>query len=69
MQPPPFSGTQAGDPREAEGICTAFFPSQSEEEEDDADRSKLRVGSIKTVIGHLEGWPVCSRPPSLCAMA
>ncbi|QIW96909.1 hypothetical protein AMS68_002427 [Peltaster fructicola] len=44
------TGTQAGDPREAEAVRTAFF--------DDAhptDSGKLLVGSIKTVLGHTEG--------------
>ncbi|KAI0966399.1 hypothetical protein F4678DRAFT_484245 [Xylaria arbuscula] len=45
------TGTPAGDPIEAEAIHRAFFPkghSQGEYE-------KLPVGSIKTVVGHLEG--------------
>ncbi|KAM3067829.1 Reducing polyketide synthase boa6 [Clarireedia jacksonii] len=44
------TGTPAGDPIEAEAISSAFF--QSSVEEADA---QLHVGSIKTVIGHLEG--------------
>ncbi|KAF4952472.1 hypothetical protein FGADI_6706 [Fusarium gaditjirri] len=43
------TGTQAGDPREAEAISTVFFPKGSV-----YDR-KLTVGSVKTLIGHLEG--------------
>ncbi|PCD23184.1 hypothetical protein AU210_014707 [Fusarium oxysporum f. sp. radicis-cucumerinum] len=43
------TGTQAGDPREAEAISTVFFPKGSI-----YDR-KLTVGSVKTLIGHLEG--------------
>jgi hybrid polyketide synthase / nonribosomal peptide synthetase ACE1 len=42
------TGTQAGDPVEAEAIQSAFFPS------DDIARDPLFVGSIKTVIGHAE---------------
>ncbi|KAI1359923.1 hypothetical protein F5Y08DRAFT_349225 [Xylaria arbuscula] len=44
------TGTPAGDPIEAEAIQTAFFPDGSSP----FDR-KLFVGSIKTIIGHLEG--------------
>ncbi|KAH7467959.1 Polyketide synthase 19 [Fusarium oxysporum f. sp. matthiolae] len=43
------TGTQAGDPKEAEAISTVFFPKGSI-----YDR-KLTVGSVKTLIGHLEG--------------
>ena len=43
------TGTPAGDPIEAEAISRAFFP------ENNADSGKLFVGSVKTVIGHLEG--------------
>lgn len=42
------TGTQAGDPQEAQAISRALFPAPSEAE-------KLLVGSIKTVIGHTEG--------------
>lgn len=45
------TGTLAGDPVEAEAISRAFF---SEEERVPRDQA-LHVGSIKTVIGHLEG--------------
>ncbi|KAI0808888.1 hypothetical protein GGR55DRAFT_689814 [Xylaria sp. FL0064] len=45
------TGTPAGDPIEAEGIKTAFFP----DIRDTAHRrDKLFVGSAKTVIGHSE---------------
>lgn len=47
-------GTQAGDPKEAEGISSSFFPNHSQGDQID-NREKLFVGSIKTVIGHLEG--------------
>ncbi|OCL09152.1 ketoacyl-synt-domain-containing protein, partial [Glonium stellatum] len=40
------TGTPAGDPVEAEAIYAAFF---------DDDEHPLYVGSIKTIIGHLEG--------------
>lgn len=43
------TGTQAGDPVEAEAISTAFFPGQS------AASDRLLVGSIKTIISHTEG--------------
>lgn len=44
------TGTQAGDPQEAEAISRALFPIGTE-----ADVPKVLVGSIKTVIGHTEG--------------
>ncbi|CAK1360631.1 unnamed protein product [Cercospora beticola] len=43
------TGTQAGDPQEARAIHEVFFP----ETRDTAE--VLYVGSVKTVIGHLEG--------------
>ncbi|KAI0974339.1 hypothetical protein F4678DRAFT_371999 [Xylaria arbuscula] len=46
------TGTQAGDPVEAESIKTAFFPNTSTTT---PHRDKLFVGSVKTVIGHSEG--------------
>lgn len=53
------TGTQAGDPVEAQAIRDAFFPPQSskDDEDDDSDvpPGNLLVGSIKTVVGHLEG--------------
>ncbi|KAK8104542.1 ketoacyl-synt-domain-containing protein [Apiospora kogelbergensis] len=42
------TGTPAGDPIEAEAIYRAFFPEGSSHE-------SLAVGSIKSVVGHLEG--------------
>ncbi|APA15881.1 hypothetical protein sscle_15g106510 [Sclerotinia sclerotiorum 1980 UF-70] len=45
------TGTPAGDPVEAEAISSAFFPQKSK----DSDGEVLHVGSIKTVVGHLEG--------------
>ncbi|RFU78915.1 hybrid pks-nrps [Trichoderma arundinaceum] len=47
------TGTAAGDPVEAQAIRDAFFPVGGELDFNDND--KLYVGSIKTVIGHLEG--------------
>lgn len=44
------TGTQAGDPQEAEAIATSLFPATTHSEAE-----KLFVGSIKTVIGHAEG--------------
>ncbi|KAK3299648.1 polyketide synthase [Chaetomium fimeti] len=46
------TGTQAGDPQEAEAIATSLFPVGSAAAE---HQNKLIVGSIKTVIGHTEG--------------
>ncbi|KAK4508228.1 hypothetical protein PRZ48_001966 [Zasmidium cellare] len=46
------TGTRAGDPVEARGIRDAFFP---EGHADLAPPGKLLIGSIKTIIGHLEG--------------
>ncbi|KAF4636865.1 hypothetical protein G7Y89_g1216 [Cudoniella acicularis] len=46
------TGTLAGDPIEAEAISSAFFTAEKTLTEDE---SPLLVGSIKTVIGHLEG--------------
>ncbi|EFQ96791.1 hypothetical protein MGYG_08716 [Nannizzia gypsea CBS 118893] len=46
------TGTQAGDPQEAEAISNALFPAGSPA---DKMADKLLVGSIKTVIGHTEG--------------
>lgn len=42
------TGTAAGDPIEAQAISEAFFP-QGE------SNDRMYVGSIKTVVGHLEG--------------
>jgi hybrid polyketide synthase / nonribosomal peptide synthetase ACE1 len=45
------TGTPVGDPKEAEAIRNAFFPSGI-----DVDAQNiLYVGSVKTVIGHTEG--------------
>ncbi|KAI9154717.1 polyketide synthase-1 [Paramyrothecium foliicola] len=46
------TGTQAGDPQEAEAISTALFPEGSGIA---SESDKLLVGSVKTVIGHTEG--------------
>ncbi|OTB16775.1 hypothetical protein K445DRAFT_366105 [Daldinia sp. EC12] len=45
------TGTPIGDPIEAEAIHQAFFPKDQEH----LGHKKIPVGSIKTVIGHLEG--------------
>nr|A0A2Z5TM64.1 RecName: Full=Polyketide synthase-nonribosomal peptide synthetase hybrid himA; Short=PKS-NRPS hybrid synthetase himA; AltName: Full=Himeic acid biosynthesis cluster protein A [Aspergillus japonicus]BBA91557.1 polyketide synthase-nonribosomal peptide synthetase [Aspergillus japonicus] len=45
------TGTQAGDPTEAEAIYKAFFGEDEELQED----GSILVGSIKTIIGHTEG--------------
>jgi hybrid polyketide synthase/nonribosomal peptide synthetase ACE1 len=47
------TGTQAGDPREAEAISSSFFAPG--EVVADQGRHPLYVGSIKTVFGHTEG--------------
>lgn len=46
------TGTQVGDPQEAEAISSALFPAGSTAAR---EANKLMVGSIKTVIGHTEG--------------
>ncbi|KAM5429353.1 putative Hybrid PKS-NRPS biosynthetic cluster [Microsporum canis] len=46
------TGTPAGDPVEARAIRDAFFPEGSE---DSVLPGNLLVGSIKTIVGHLEG--------------
>lgn len=46
------TGTQAGDPQEAEAISNALFPAGSIAAQ---AAGKMPVGSIKTVIGHTEG--------------
>ncbi|KAK2030524.1 PKS-NRPS hybrid [Colletotrichum zoysiae] len=48
------TGTPAGDPIEAEAICTAFFGEKSHFVPSGPDDT-LFVGSIKTVVGHTEG--------------
>ncbi|RAH78884.1 polyketide synthase A [Aspergillus japonicus CBS 114.51] len=45
------TGTPAGDPVEAQAIQTVFFPKHSTFNAAD----KLHAGSIKTLVGHLEG--------------
>ncbi|KAF2215884.1 hypothetical protein CERZMDRAFT_120093 [Cercospora zeae-maydis SCOH1-5] len=49
------TGTMAGDPQEARGIYSAFFSHDSNDDAEDENAGKLFCGSIKTVIGHLEG--------------
>ncbi|KAK3326511.1 hybrid PKS-NRPS PsoA [Apodospora peruviana] len=56
------TGTQAGDPKEAEGLSLSFFPDHGDEDgglsngvAGGCERAKIQVGSIKTVVGHLEG--------------
>ncbi|KAF9871785.1 hybrid PKS-NRPS protein [Colletotrichum karsti] len=53
------TGTPAGDPLEARAIWDAFFPGRPEVEEASESCStgsdELYVGSVKTVMGHLEG--------------
>ncbi|KAI9687177.1 MAG: putative Hybrid PKS-NRPS biosynthetic cluster [Bathelium mastoideum] len=48
------TGTSAGDPVEAQAIHEAFFPGSSLTPNDD-NTEPLYCGSVKTVIGHLEG--------------
>ena len=51
------TGTLAGDPVEAQAIRDTFFPVETSDDVSKLPRknSKLSVGSIKTVVGHLEG--------------
>lgn len=49
------TGTQAGDPVEAQAIRDSFFSSQDDECGFPIPQGNLLVGSIKTVIGHVEG--------------
>ncbi|RYP52198.1 hypothetical protein DL768_002589 [Monosporascus sp. mg162] len=52
------TGTAAGDAIEAEAIHRAFFGDSASEPADSTEpeaANKLYVGSIKTIIGHLEG--------------
>lgn len=52
------TGTLAGDPVEAEAVRNAFFGQLSKDTYDHGspeDSDILHVGSVKTVIGHLEG--------------
>lgn len=51
------TGTLAGDPVEAEAIKEAFFPGLALDVSDHHEREApaLYCGSVKTVIGHLEG--------------
>lgn len=48
------TGTQAGDPVEARAVFDAFYR-DGETGEVKAEPQTLHVGSVKTVIGHLEG--------------
>ncbi|CAK7266645.1 Type I Iterative PKS [Sporothrix epigloea] len=49
------TGTKAGDPVEAEAVYNAFFTDATTGDEiASADDERLYVGSIKTVLGHLE---------------
>ncbi|KAA8894529.1 hybrid PKS-NRPS [Sphaerosporella brunnea] len=52
------TGTPAGDPIEAEAVRNAFFPEEDGHfsgESEEGPNENLYVGSIKTVVGHLEG--------------
>ncbi|PVH91989.1 ketoacyl-synt-domain-containing protein [Periconia macrospinosa] len=50
------TGTPVGDPKEAEGISSAFFRNQGVSETGVShELDKIYVGSVKTVIGHSEG--------------
>jgi acyl transferase domain-containing protein len=46
------TGTQAGDPEEASAIYQAFFGPDCQ----NSPGNMLQVGSVKTVIGHTEGF-------------
>ncbi|TLD24362.1 hypothetical protein PspLS_06895 [Pyricularia sp. CBS 133598] len=50
------TGTPAGDPVEARGIFKSFFGPEAAENSRSSEESRpLLVGSVKTIIGHLEG--------------
>ncbi|KAK8086102.1 PKS-NRPS hybrid synthetase psoA [Apiospora phragmitis] len=50
------TGTQVGDPREAQAIEEAFFGTpENEAVANDLLPDRLLVGSVKTIIGHTEG--------------
>ena len=49
------TGTQAGDPREADAINRSFFGDSDSEVKITNESQEILVGSIKTVIGHTEG--------------
>jgi aspyridone synthetase (hybrid polyketide synthase/nonribosomal peptide synthetase) len=50
------TGTAAGDPIEARAVHDAFFPTQTGTASNPLiPDGKLYVGSVKTIIGHLEG--------------
>ncbi|KAI5920866.1 hypothetical protein F4810DRAFT_713065 [Camillea tinctor] len=50
------TGTQAGDPKEAEAISQAFFSIDPQTQEaQTVEGRKMLVGSIKTILGHAEG--------------
>ncbi|KAF2098822.1 polyketide synthase [Rhizodiscina lignyota] len=56
------TGTMAGDPIEAEAVQGAFFATEDPEDDNEDDirtsvdaEERLYIGSVKTVIGHLEG--------------
>ncbi|KAI0596926.1 hypothetical protein F4775DRAFT_603144 [Biscogniauxia sp. FL1348] len=49
------TGTQAGDPREAEAINEAFFGIDLQHNGNQSEGRNMLVGSIKTILGHAEG--------------
>jgi hybrid polyketide synthase / nonribosomal peptide synthetase ACE1 len=49
------TGTPRGDPIEAEAVRDAFFPDSHNDSNGGQRSDRLYVGSIKSVIGHLEG--------------
>lgn len=44
------------DPVEAEAVSTAFFDGKHSDGKPETDKVPLYVGSIKTVLGHTEGY-------------
>ncbi|KAI0191981.1 hybrid PKS-NRPS [Xylaria flabelliformis] len=49
------TGTPTGDPVEAQAVQSAFFPQSTAGTSDDEQSGHLLIGSVKTVLGHLEG--------------
>jgi hybrid polyketide synthase/nonribosomal peptide synthetase ACE1 len=46
----------ASDPVEAEAVSRAFFDGKHSDGKPETGKDRLYVGSIKTVLGHTEGY-------------